>query len=83
METFITLVKEAKQNNRHAMQLIINRFKPKLDSSLTQTSSQEREDLKQEVSLRIIEAIYRYDLNSTPGFWEFYESVKSKVNKEK
>lgn len=51
METFITLVKEAKQNNRHAMQLIINRFKPKLDSSLTQTSSQEREDLKQEVSL--------------------------------
>ncbi|QYY44401.1 hypothetical protein K3F53_01055 [Aneurinibacillus thermoaerophilus] len=58
------------------MLLFIQTFKPKLKSSLYQTSIGEREDLAQELTLKIIEAIYNYDLEATPGFFEFIEQIE-------
>ena len=56
------------------MEEIILRFTPTIQKSLYQTSVQERNDLKQEIKLKIIEAVYKYDIGSIPGFWDFIES---------
>lgn len=70
MESLVSLIKKAKNNDRSAMQNILTLFKPKLEKCLNQTSYQEREDLKQEVNMKIVAAILRYNLDTTPSFWD-------------
>ncbi|MEW9701157.1 helix-turn-helix domain-containing protein [Paenibacillus sp. SI8] len=76
MDKLAILIKKAKKNDHDAMKSIIVMFKPKLDQSMYQTPFQERADLKQEVCLKIVEAVHRYDLDATPGFWDFLRMIK-------
>lgn len=72
------LVKESKCNTV-ALETIINLFEPKLKQKLYMTNPNEREDLAQELKIKMIKYITGYDIDSIPGFWE----IKEKVDKEK
>ncbi|WP_052947824.1 helix-turn-helix domain-containing protein [Aneurinibacillus tyrosinisolvens] len=68
----------AKNKDPDAILLILAKFKPKIERSLYQTSFHEREDLLQQLYVKIIEAVYRYDVESAPGFSEFMEMLEKK-----
>jgi hypothetical protein len=70
------LVKEAQNKNKNSMTYIIEAFKPKLQASLHQTVVQERENLAQELSIKLIEAIQHYNLEATPGFYDFLDQIE-------
>lgn len=76
MGDLANLMEKAKNRNQEALLNIIQRFSPKLKHSLFQTSQQEREDLEQDLVLKMIEVIYQYDLESTPRFWDFQKMVE-------
>ncbi|MEE3808220.1 MULTISPECIES: hypothetical protein [Lysinibacillus] len=52
--------------------IIIENFMPKIKQCLHQTSYQEREDLEQEIKLKIIEKMATKEFKDTPGFWDFF-----------
>lgn len=52
--------------------MIIENFTPKIKQCLHQTSYQEREDLEQELKLKIIEKLATQEFNDTPSFWDFF-----------
>ncbi|MEA0553541.1 hypothetical protein U1P98_06390 [Lysinibacillus irui] len=52
--------------------MIIENFTPKIKQCLHQTSYQEREDLEQEIKLKIIEKLATQEFNDTPSFWDFF-----------
>ncbi len=80
VNSFMNLIKKAQQRDARAIAAIIDKFNPKIQKSLTQTKPQDRNDLRQEVSLKLIEAIYRYDLRSVPGFWEFVDKKNEETD---
>lgn len=53
------------------IEAILNRFNPQIKKALKNTSYQEREDLEQEIKLKILEKVNSLDIESPPGFWEF------------
>ncbi|MCR8641997.1 helix-turn-helix domain-containing protein [Paenibacillus sp. N1-5-1-14] len=71
-----SLVHEAKNHNPQAMEGIISMFAPKLKKSLYQTTQQQRDDLKQDVCLKIMEVVHRYDLEAVPGFFEYLKETE-------
>ncbi|WP_155590015.1 hypothetical protein [Lysinibacillus cavernae] len=52
--------------------MIIENFIPKIKQCLHQTSFQEREDLEQEIKLKIIEKLATKEFQDTPSFWDFF-----------
>ncbi|MGE7599941.1 hypothetical protein [Lysinibacillus fusiformis] len=52
--------------------LFIENFSPKIKQCLHQTSYQEREDLEQEIKLKIIEKLATKEFINTPRFWDFF-----------
>ncbi|WP_289375896.1 helix-turn-helix domain-containing protein [Paenibacillus silvae] len=76
MDCLMSLLIQARKNDKKAMESIIVKFNPKLQKSLYQTTQQDRNDLKQEIHLKIIEAVYKYDIETVPGFWEFIQNSK-------
>lgn len=52
---------------------IIEEFTPKIKKSLNNTSPQEREDLEQEIKLKIYEKLKILQSISSPSFFEFIE----------
>lgn len=74
------LLKLAKKEDKKAMETIILKFNPKLQKSLYQTTKQDKNDLKQEISLKIIEAVHKYDMENVPGFWDFIEGKEREFN---
>lgn len=63
------LVKDSKEN-KESLKVLVELFEPKIKKSLTLTNYQEKEDLAQELKCKLISCIQKYDINSTPGFWE-------------
>jgi|GEM_PF-955478 len=78
MESLIYLIKRAQEKDITAMEKIIQKYTPKIQKSLGQTANQDKNDLRQEVNLKIIEAIYKYDLETVPGFWDFMDTEEKK-----
>lgn len=68
------LVKESKFN-KAAMESVIKLFEPKLKKTLYMTNPNDRDDLEQELKMKMVSYIKEYDMNSVPGFWEFKEKV--------
>lgn len=58
------------QNDNTSLLAIIQYFEPKLNSCLYQTHQQHREDLRQDLLIKLITSIKKYDINSVPGFWD-------------
>ena len=65
----ITLVKESKYDNS-ALLNVITLFEPKLNKVIYQTQPLYREDLQQDLLIKMMSCIKKYDTNSIPGFWE-------------
>ena len=72
------MVKEAQEDNPEAMLTSLKRFERKILHELKQTSSEEREDLIQELHLKMIETVQNYNLEKAPGFWEFVHQEKKR-----
>lgn len=67
---------EDNENKIRNVEKIIELFDPKIKKSLLQTPLQEREDLTQELKIKLFETIVHYDMNEVPGFMGFMELVK-------
>lgn len=52
---------------------IIERFQPKIKKSLSNTNYQDREDLEQEIKVKIIEKLTNIKFNDCPSIWELLE----------
>ncbi len=53
-------------------------LEPKINKELHQTNYVDREDLKQEIKLKIIEIEHKIKEIDAPGFWEFFnQKVKN------
>lgn len=50
---------------------VLKQLKPKIKKSLYYTNPQDREDLEQELKVKITECIYNNVFEQVPGFWEF------------
>ncbi|GEN32356.1 putative FlaG/YvyC family protein [Cerasibacillus quisquiliarum] len=59
-----------KQKIHNEVELIIEKFGPKIKNSLKNTHFQEREDLEQEIKLKIIEKLTDFKVKEVPSFWE-------------
>jgi hypothetical protein len=51
---------------------IIENFTPKIKQCLHSTDYQEREDLEQEIKLKIIEKLATVKFQNAPSFWDFF-----------
>lgn len=51
----------------------LKQLHPKIKKSLYHTKPQNREDLEQELKMKITECIHNDVFEQTPGFWEFIE----------
>ena len=74
------LFERVHQGSDEAIVEIIQSFKGKINKSLYQTTANERGDLRQELILKIVEEVKRYDLKSIPGYWELQENFMKKLD---
>ena len=78
MTRIIDLTRNVQKYNDHeSLESLLHLFEPKIRASLKQTSPQEQHDLYQELKLRMIEIIKKYDFNKTYGFWEFINRLEA------
>lgn len=62
------------KKNKHSDEKIIEiieSFNGKIKQSLTHTSYQDRDDLEQEIKLKIIEKLNTVEFREAPSFWNF------------
>lgn len=78
----IDLVKDAQSGDQKALLTIVQRFYPAIKKVKKKISSQEQEDLEQELLEKIIRAILSYDLNMEMDLSHFRESVHVFMNEE-
>lgn len=60
---------------------IIELFEPKIKKSILLTNYRERDELYQELKLKLVDVILNYDIDSTPGFWEMKKNFRKKDKK--
>lgn len=65
-----------KLKNTSFQQEILNMLQPKIHTVLHQTHPQERDDLKQEIYLMIIQTIKSNQFQKAPSFFELLEAEK-------
>ncbi|RGP42985.1 hypothetical protein BTW32_30415 [Bacillus thuringiensis] len=54
---------------------VLSDFQNKIDYSLNNTGFHERQDLEQDLKIKIMEKLMSLNLDTTiPGFWEFISS---------
>ncbi len=68
-QELIALVRKSKHDDK-ALLTVINYFEPILKQCLYQTHPHFREDLRQDLLIKLIHTIRKYDVNSVPGFWD-------------
>ncbi|MBE9916353.1 helix-turn-helix domain-containing protein [Paenibacillus donghaensis] len=65
------LVSQAKNGDKAAIESIIQLFQPAIQKACRRTKPQERRDLEQHMSEKIIRAVYSYDIDSIPDYSRF------------
>ena len=73
-----TLLQQAKQNEDEALKLIFSQFEKKIEAELRQTPYEYRDDLRQELYVKILEAVEKYSIEEVPNFEQFIEEKKGK-----
>jgi Helix-turn-helix domain len=76
--SLLMLLKRAQNNDEDAMMEIIERFEPKIRKSLRSTDSSVRDDIRQEMSLKIIEYILKYNVDKTLECFDFVKGESQK-----
>ena len=66
------LVKEAKCNSEYETK-VIRTFEPKIKKSLYLTQVENRDDLEQELKIRLIRYVRDYSLENVPGLFDLNE----------
>lgn len=61
------------KHNKDSLNKIIEMFAPKIHQSLRQTQPQNREDLSQEIKIKLLNCIQEYDVEKTPGYFEMLD----------
>lgn len=73
---------EKSKNDDKALLSVINYFEPKLKHCLYQTHPFHREELRQDLMIKLIQSIRKYDVDSVPGFWDMKKKYTETKNKE-
>ena len=73
-----TLLQQAKNKDKEGLNEILNQFEKKIEAELRQTSPQNRDDLCQEIMIKVMEAVEKYKVEDVPNFEQFIESQKGK-----
>ncbi|MED3922730.1 helix-turn-helix domain-containing protein [Priestia aryabhattai] len=76
-ESLMTIVCKAKDNEDYMVKLI-KMFEPKIKKSLLQTNNQEREDLFQELVLKLMNCVQNSRATEVPGFLDFLNKLDCK-----
>ncbi|RBP86542.1 helix-turn-helix protein [Cytobacillus firmus] len=76
-DSLYTLVKRSKTDVQ-SMNRVIEMFSPKILSSLNQTNHQDREDLSQEIKMKLLLCIKNFDVENTPGYFQVMEQLKER-----
>lgn len=78
-QELIALVKKSKYDDK-ALLTVINYFEPIVKHCLYQTHPHFREDLRQDLLIKLINTIRKYDVNSVPGFWDLKKRYNEQNN---
>lgn len=78
-DSLYTLVRQSKTDD-NSLNTVIELFSPKIISSLNQTSQQDREDLSQEIKMKLLFCIKNYDVENIPGYFQMIEQLKEREN---
>ncbi|MEX3625340.1 helix-turn-helix domain-containing protein [Viridibacillus arvi] len=78
-QELIALVEKSKYDD-NALLSVLRLFEPKLKHCLYQTHPHNREDLRQDLLIKLIKTIKKYDVNSVPGFWEMKKRYSDQQN---
>ncbi|MEB2301546.1 helix-turn-helix domain-containing protein [Lysinibacillus xylanilyticus] len=81
-EELIALVEKSKHDDT-ALLTVLNYFEPRLKHCLYQTHPHYREDLRQDLLIKLINTIKKYDVDSVPGFWDMKNLYSDQQNKKK
>ncbi|ERI07367.1 helix-turn-helix domain-containing protein [Aneurinibacillus aneurinilyticus] len=76
-ENLYTLVKQSRFDN-DSLEKVIDLFSPKIDQSLKQTKLQNREDLSQELKIKLLDCIRNYDVDNTLGYFQMLALLERK-----
>jgi hypothetical protein len=76
-ESLYTLVKRSRTDNSSLVS-VIELFSPKIDHSLKQTKEQYREDLSQELKIKLLDCIRNYEVDNVPGYFQMIEILEGK-----
>ena len=75
MDRLYILLKRSQQGDQNALLDILEQFEPKIKKSLFQTSINNRDDLYQELQLKVIKSILNFDLDSCPSFLDYITHI--------
>jgi DNA-directed RNA polymerase specialized sigma subunit len=76
-ESLLTLVKQSKADN-NSLVIVLNLFAPKISRSLQQTKRQYREDLSQELQIKLLDCIRNYEVDNIPGYFQMMDLLERK-----
>jgi hypothetical protein len=69
MNALYEMVKEAQDNNYYEVN-VVRTFEPKIKKSLRLTQQENREDLEQELRIKVIGYLRSYSLEDVPGLFD-------------
>lgn len=71
MDRLYILITKSKLDDEKSISSLLQQFESSIKKSLYQTSYNHREDLNQELNIKILDAVRDYNFDKCPGFWEF------------
>lgn len=69
MNALYDMVKEAQENSHYEVN-VVSTFEPKIKKSLHLTRPENRDDLEQELKIKIIGYVRNYSLEEVPGLFD-------------
>ncbi|WP_281888919.1 helix-turn-helix domain-containing protein [Paenibacillus sp. YYML68] len=69
------LVHRAQNGDKEALGTILHLFRPVILKASKKAKPQERRDLEQHMSEKIIRAVYAYDMDSIPNYSQFVKEI--------
>ncbi|MFC0211385.1 helix-turn-helix domain-containing protein [Paenibacillus chartarius] len=77
------LVQRAKHGDRESLGEIITMFQPAIKKACSRVKPQERYDLEQIISEKVIKAIINYEMDSIPDYSGFIDMITSRKGSSK
>jgi len=78
-DTLYEMVKKAQNGDQKTLEHLLRLVEPKVTYAASKVPVQEREDVKQELFLHLMEMIQRYDTEKVPTLSEYIEMKKQRT----